>query len=91
MLISKHFNAIDIGGYDSDVIFTVWLYKLNTPELIEVNRAQFRKGTDFKRDSVEFMGNNYYILTSSNCFIWCLKFLTGKDFTDEFSTFIRSE
>ena len=28
-----YINAIDIGGYDSDdVIFTGWLYKLNTPE-----------------------------------------------------------
>ena len=29
----SYFNAIDNSGYDSeDVIFTGWLYKLNTPE-----------------------------------------------------------
>ena len=41
--------AIDNSGYGSeDVIFTGWLYKLNTPEIYKVNRSQFARGTDFK-------------------------------------------
>ena len=50
----NYINAIDNGGYDSeDVIFTGWLYKLNTPEFKKVNRSQYGKGTDFKQDIVE--------------------------------------
>ena len=38
--IEIYLNIIDNSGYDSDdVIFTGWLYKLNTPEFNEVNRS----------------------------------------------------
>ena len=88
----SYFNAIDNSGYDSeDVIFTGWLYKLNTPEFKKINRSQYGRGTDFKQDIVEFIGNNCYIPTSGNCFIKCLKYFTKKDYTQEFSTFIRTE
>ena len=47
-------NAIGNGGYDSEVvIFTGWLYKLNTPEFNEVNRSQYGRGTIFKPEIVE--------------------------------------
>ena len=50
----NYINAIDKGGYDSDdVIFTVWLYNLNTPEFEKLNRSQYRRGTDFKQAFVE--------------------------------------
>ena len=85
-------NAIDNSGYDSeDVIFTGWLYKLNTPEFKKVNRPQYGRGTDFKQDIVEYIGNNCYIPTSGNFFIKCINYFTQKDFTEEFLTFIRTE
>ena len=85
-------NAIDNGGYDSeDVIFTGWLYILNTPEFKKINRSQYRRGTDFKQDIVENIGNNCYIPTSGNCFIKCMNYLTSKYYTEEILTFIRSE
>ena len=66
-------NAIDISGYDSeDVIFTKWLYILNTAEFRKVNRSQYGGGTDLKQDIVEYIGNNCYIPTSGNCFIKCI-------------------
>ena len=66
-------NAIDNGGYDSeDVIFTGWLYKLNTPEFKIVSRSQYGRGTDFKQDIVDYIGNKCYIPTSGNCFIKCI-------------------
>ena len=62
--------AIDNSGYDGDdVIFTGWLFKLNTPEFKKVNRSQYSRGTDFKQDIVEYIGNNCYIPTSGKCFI----------------------
>ena len=65
----NYINAIDSCGYDSeDVIFTGWLYKLNTPEFEKVNRSQYGGGTEFKQDIVEYIGNNCYIPTSGNCF-----------------------
>ena len=88
----NYINAIDNGGYDSeDVIFTGWLYKLNTPEFKKLSRSQYGKGTDFKQDIVEYIGNNCYIPTSGNCFIKCINYFTKKDYTEDFLTFIRTE
>ena len=88
----SYINAKDNSGYDSeDVIFTGWLYKLNTPEYEKVNRSQYGRGTDFKQDIVEYIGNNCYIPTSGKCFIKCINYFTKKDFREEFLTFIRTE
>ena len=87
-----YINAIDNSGYDSeDVIFTGWLYKLNTPEFKKVNRSKYGRGTDFKQDIVEYIGNNSYIPTNGNCFIKCINYFTKKDYTEQFLTFIRTE
>ena len=88
----SYISAMDNSGYDSeDVIFTGWLYKLKTPEFKKVKRSQFGRGTDFKQDIVEYIGNNCYIPTSGNCFIKCINFFTKKDYTEDFLTFIRRE
>ena len=85
-------NAIDKSGYDSDdVIFIRWLHKLNTHEFNKVNRSQYGRGIDFKQDIVEYIGNKCCVPTSGNCFIECIIFLTGKDYTEEFLTFIRTK
>ena len=87
-----YINTIDNSGSDSeDVILTGWLYKLNTPEFKKVNRSQYGRGTDFKQDIVEYIGNNCYIPTSGNCFIKCIKYFIKKDYTEELLTFIRTE
>ena len=58
-------NCIDNGGYDSEeVIFTGWLYKLNTPDLKIVDRSQYGKGTDFRQDIGKYKGNKCYISSS---------------------------
>ena len=67
------------------------MYKINTPELKKVNRSQYGRGTDFKQDIVQYIGNNCYIPTSGNCFIKCINYFTKKDYTEEFLTFIRTE
>ena len=88
----SYINAIDNSGYDSeDVIFTGWLYKLDTPEFKKVNRSQYGRGTDFKQDFVEYIGDNCYIPTSGNCFINCINYFTKKEYTEDFLTFIRTE
>ena len=73
------------------MFFTGWLYKLNTPEFKKVNRSQYARGTDFKQDFVEYIGNNCYIPTSGNCFIKCNNYFTKKDYTQEFLALIRTE
>ena len=88
----SYIKAIDNSGYDSeDVIFTGWLYKLNTRELKKVKRSQYGRGIDFKQDIVEYIGKNCYIPTSGNCFIKCINYFTKKDYTEQFLTFIRTE
>ena len=75
----NYINSIDNAGYDSeDVIFTGWLYKLNTPEYKKVNRSRYGRGTHFIENIVEYIGNNCYIPTSGNCFIKCINYFTKK-------------
>ena len=83
--------AIEVDYDSEEVIFTGWLYKLKIPEPNTVNRSQNGRGTDFKRDIVEYIGNNCYILTRSNCFVKRFEYLTGKDYTEKFLPFIRTE
>ena len=64
---------------------------MNTPEFKKVNRSQYGRGTDFKQDIVEYIGNNCYIPTIGNCFIKCIKYFTRKDYTEEFLIFIPTE
>ena len=87
-----YFNSIDNGGYDSeDVLLQDGHHKLNTPEFNKVNRCQYGKGTDFKHVIVDCIGNKCFIPTSVNCFIKCNNYLTGKDYTEEFLIFFRTE
>ena len=67
-----YFNAIDNGGYDSDVIFTGWWYKLNTPEFNNFNRSEHGEGTKYMQDIVEYHGQNCYIPTSGMCLKKCI-------------------
>ena len=64
---------------------------MNTTEFSRVNRAQNGRGTDFKQVIVKYIGNNCYIPTSGICFEKPNNDLAGKDFTEEFLTFIRTE
>ena len=71
--------------------FTGWLYKLNTTEYKKVNRSLYARGADFKQDFVEYIGNNCYIPTSCSFFIKCIKYLTKKEYKQEFLAFIWTE
>ena len=84
-------NAIDVDHESKDVIFTWWLYKLNTHHFSMVNRSQYGRGTVFKQDFVDYIGNNCYIPTTGICFIKCNNHLTDKHYTEDFSAFIRTE
>ena len=87
----RYINAIDID-YDSDyVIFTGYVYKLDTPQFKVVKRSAYGKGTNYMQEIVEYYGQNCYIPTSGMCFIKCINYFTKKDHTEEFLTFIRSE
>ena len=70
------------NDYDSEVVvFTGWLYKINAREFNRKNRSQTGKGTYFRHDSVEYIGNNFYKPTNDNSFLKGFKYLTGKDYT----------
>ena len=72
-----YFFVVDSGGCDSeDVIFKRWLYILNTPDKKIVNRSLYARGTDFKQDIVEYIGNNCYNPTIGNCFTKRIKYFT---------------
>ena len=83
-----YIEAIGVDLDSEDIIFTGWSYKLNTLQFNRVNRSQNRRGTDFKQEFVEYIVINCFIPTSGNCFIKCNNHLTGKDYLNDFSTFI---
>ena len=87
----RYINTIDIDYDSDDVTFTGYVYKLYTPQFKVVKRSAYGRGTNHMQGIVEYHGRNCYIPTSGMCFIKCINYFTKKDYTEEFSTFIRSE
>ena len=62
-----------------------------TPEFKKVFKFQYDRGTDFKQDLGEYVGNNCCIPTSGSCFRKCINYLTGNDYTKKIRNFFRDE
>ena len=73
-----YINSIDEGYDADDSIFNGYIYKINTPQLKEVNRSQYGNGCSFDKIIVEYCGNNCFIPTKGYCFVKCINFLTGQ-------------
>ena len=86
-----YFNAIDQDYESEDASFIGSLYKANTPHFNVVNRSQCCNGCDFKHQSIEFHGNNCFILKNSYCFDRYINHLTNSDYKEQYLDFIRSE
>ena len=85
------YNAID-QDYDSeDALFKGYVYKINTPQFNKVNRSQYGNGCDFKHEITEYRSNKCFIPTKVYCLIKCINYLTGLDYKEQFSDFIRNE
>ena len=53
----RYIIAIDIDYDDSeDVIFSGYVYKLDTPQFKVVKRSAYRKGTNHMQEIVEYCG-----------------------------------
>ena len=86
-----YINSIDESYDAEDSIFNGYIYKTNTPHYHSVRRSQYGNGCDFKHEIVEYRGNSCYIPTKGYCFVKCIKFLTGKDYKQQYTDFIRNE
>ena len=49
-----YINAIDQDYESEDAIFNGYIYKINTPQFIVVNRSQYGNGCDFKHEIIEY-------------------------------------
>ena len=87
----SYINAIDVDYDSEDVIFTGYIFKLNTPQFNVVKRRTYGKGNNYMQEIVEYHGKNCYIPSSGKCFIKCNNYFTEKEYTEEFLTFIRTE
>ena len=87
----SYINATGIDYDSEDVTFNGSVYKLDTLQFKVVKRSVYGKGTDCMQEIVEYHGQIVYMPTSGICFIKCIIYFTKKDFTEEFSTFIRTE
>ena len=86
-----YINSIDEEYVADDCIFNGYIYKINTPQFNKVKRSQYRNWCDFKREIIEYRGNNCFIPTKGFCFIKCINLLTGEDYKQLYLEFIRSE
>ena len=55
---------------------------LKTPEFSRVNISQYGRGTIFKQDFVEHIGNNCCVSTNGNCPIKFFSFFSNKLYTE---------
>ena len=51
-----YINAVDIDYDSEDVIFTGYIYNLNTPEFNVVKRSAYGQGTNYMQKLVENHG-----------------------------------
>ena len=86
-----YINAIDLENDGEGANFNGYINELETPQLNLFTRSQYRNGTDFKQDIVEYTCNICYIPTGDYCFIKCIKVLTRKDYKQQVSDFIREK
>ena len=84
-------NAIVVEYDSEDVTITGYVYNLNRPQFNVVKRSAYGKGTNYMQEIVEHHVKNCYIPTSGHCFMKCIVYFTNKEYTKEFSTFIRFE
>ena len=84
-------NSMDQDYDSNDSIFNGYIYKLDTPQFNKVNRSQHLNGSDFTHEIIEYRSNNCFIPTKGYCFVKCVKFLTKKDYKQQYLYFIRSE
>ena len=87
----SYINSIDEGYDADDCIFNGYIYKLNTPQFIKVNRSQYGNGCNFDKIIIEYRGNNCFIPTKGYCFVKCISYLIGQDYKQQYLDFIRNE
>ena len=90
-VFESYINAIAIDYESEHNIFTGCLKKLNTPQFHRIKRSLYGRGTDFKQDIVEYIGDNCYNPTTGKCFKKGNTYFTKKVYTQEFLTFVRTE
>ena len=73
------------------VEISILLVKLNTPQFNVVERTICAKSTNYIQETVEYHRQICYKPTSGMCFIKFIKNFTGKDYTEEFLTFITND
>ena len=74
-----------------DMIFSGYIYKIDTPQFNLVNRGQKGNGCDFKHEIIEYRGNNCFVPTKEYCFVKCIKLITGKNYKQQNIDFITNE
>ena len=79
----SYINAFDQDYESEDAIFNGYIYKINTPQLNLVNRSHNGSGCDFKHEIIECQGTNCFIPTKGYCFVKCINFIKGEDYTEQ--------
>ena len=85
-------NSVD-EEYDAadSIFFNGYVFEVDTPQFNLIRRSEYGNDCDFKKEFIEYRGNNCFIPTKGYCFIKCVHFKTGKDYKKQFLEFIQRE
>ena len=84
----SYIEKIDEKYDGEDIVFEVDAFQLPQPDFKPIKRSNYGKGSDFKINIQDFFGTNCYIPTGNNCFVKCINYLTGNDYTQLYLDFI---
>ena len=87
----SYIDAIDQDYESEDAIFNRYIYKTNTHQFDIVNKSQYGNACDSKDESFEYRGISCFIPTKGYCFVKCINFLTGEDYTEQCLDFIGNK
>ena len=84
----SYIGKIDEKYDGEDVVFQGDAFQLPQPDFKPIKRSNYGKGSNHLFDIEEYFGTNCYIPTGNNCFVKCINYLTGNDYTQQYLDFI---
>ena len=86
--IESYIEKTDEKDDGEDVVFEGDAFQPPQPDFKPIKRSNYGKGSNHLFDIQQFFGTNCYIPTGNNCFVKCINYLAGNDYTQQYLDFI---
>ena len=84
----SYIEKIDEKYDGGDVVFEGDAFQLPQLDFKPLKRSNYGRASNHLYNIQEYFGTNCYILTGNNCFVKCINYLTGNDYTQQYLDFI---